>query len=49
MNDPIRTPLPDDTWGPDTRRILARQDETPRDDEAYAAQLANALATPAEG
>ena len=46
-----RTALPDDAWGPDTRRILARTDDshdelTPQD---YAALLAEAAATPANG
>lgn len=44
-----RTALPDDAWGADTRRILARQDEAAAtlDDDTYSALLANALSTPA--
>lgn len=47
---PNRTALPDDAWDADTRRVLARQDDThdaltPDD---YATLLADALATPAD-
>lgn len=48
MND--RTALPDDTWGPDTQRILARIDDSHDEvtPDEYAALLADALATPAQ-
>lgn len=49
QNPAPRTALPDDAWGPDTQRILARQDDshdgmTP---DEYSTLLAAALATPA--
>lgn len=48
---PDRTPLPDDAWDADTRRVLARMDDSHNEPtpEEYSALLAQAAATPAEG
>ena len=45
INQNTRTALPDDTWGADTRRILARCDDAKDDmpSEEYAALLNDAM------